>query len=175
MLLIVIHANHSTLTFDRRVTRGLKTKFTHGTFGLLFSYRTTPPDVIRANIPISRRLQLVPPGTSYGNPGTLVTVSAGARVTGSGFGSALTAPHPVGYPIQNFEAGEQLYTVGWCDICRNPHIMSSTSHPKYGFEEFLRSTLPSLKRVTLLGLQSHIGDKSLNFRGVCPQNGDGGS
>ena len=34
-----------------------------------------------------------------------VPVSAGARVPGS----ALTTPHPVGYPVPNFEAGVQLY------------------------------------------------------------------
>ena len=39
----------------------------------------------------------------YGNPGARVPVSAGTRVPGSG--SAPTAPHPVGYPVLNFEAG----------------------------------------------------------------------
>ena len=48
-----------------------------------------------------------------GNPGTRVPVSAGTRVPGSGYGSgsALTAPHPVGYPVPNFEAGVHLYDV----------------------------------------------------------------
>ena len=39
----------------------------------------------------------------YGNPGTRVPGYSGTRVPGSG--SASTAPHPVGYPVPNFEAG----------------------------------------------------------------------
>ena len=42
----------------------------------------------------------------YGNAGTRVPASAGTRVLGSG--SALTAPHPVGYPVSSFEAGMHL-------------------------------------------------------------------
>ena len=47
----------------------------------------------------------------YSNPGTRVPgypvpVYSGTRVPGSG--SASTAPHPVGYPVLNFEAGVQL-------------------------------------------------------------------
>ena len=45
----------------------------------------------------------------YGNPGTRVPVSAGTRVPGPG--SASTVPHPVGYPVPNFEAGVQLYSL----------------------------------------------------------------
>ena len=36
-------------------------------------------------------------------------VSSGTRVPGSG--STSTAPHPVGYPVPNVEAGVQLYSV----------------------------------------------------------------
>ena len=50
----------------------------------------------------------------YGNPGTRVPVSSGTRVPGSG--SASTAPHPVGYPVPNFEAGVQLYRIPGINI-----------------------------------------------------------
>ena len=52
-------------------------------------------------------------------PGTRLPVSAGTRVPGSG--SALTAPHRVGYPVPNFEAGLQLYWRVRLQLPCSPH------------------------------------------------------